>query len=343
MPGPHSVDYYVQRSSAGVLITEATVISPQGMGWAGAPGIYTPEHVAGWKTVTSAVKAHNPKSIFYVQLWHMGRVTHSDFHGLQPVSPSDVTCSGNAWVYDKVKKPYEQPRPLELSEIVTLKEEYRNAAQCAKDAGFDGIEIHSANGYLLDQFLQPVTNKRSDEFGGSKENRFRLLKEVLEVCGTVFPYNRIAVRLSPNGQFNDMGGSSNHEDFTFFISQLEPYKLGYLHIMDGLAFGFHEKCPVFRASDARKVYSGVICGNCGYTRESATGAVNTGALDAVAFGRLYLSNPDLVERFRNNWPLADVPAFPTWYESPGDDFEDSATQAVGYSDYPTYTPSAEEK
>jgi len=293
--------------------------------------------------VTSAVKEVNPKSIFFCQLWHMGRVTHSDFHGLQPVSASDVTCPGNCWVYDKVKKPYEQPRPTELAEIASVLEEYRHAAQCAKDAGFDGIEIHSANGYLLDQFLQPCTNKRNDDYGGSKENRFRMLKEVLEVCGTVFPFSRIAVRLSPNGQFNDMGGPSNFEDFTYFISQLEGYKLSYLHIMDGLAFGFHDKCQVFRAADARKVYSGVICGNCGYTKDTATGAINTGALDAVAFGRVYLSNPDLVARFRNNWPLAEVPGFPTWYEAPGDDFDDPETQSVAYSDYPAYTPSAEEK
>jgi len=338
VPKSHVVEYYKQRASFGLVISEATVISKQGMGWSGAPAIYNDEHVAGWKTVTDAVHAEGGK--IFCQLWHMGRVTHSDFHGLQPVSASAIAAEGNAWVYDKVKKPYEIPRPLELSEISGVVEEYRFAAESAKSAGFDGVEIHAANGYLIDQFLQTTSNTRTDDYGGSKENRFLLLKQVLEAVGTVFPYNRIAVRLSPNGSFGSMGSADNFESYSYFIKQLDAFPLAFLHLVDGLAFGFHGKDAVFRAFNARCLFSKPIVGNCGYTKESAEGAINTGSLDAVAFGRITLSNPDLVARFKNNWPLADIPPFPLWYEAPGDT-DDPATQAVGYSDWPSYTPPEE--
>jgi N-ethylmaleimide reductase len=272
----------------------------------------------------------------------MGRVCHSDFHGLQPVAPSAIAAEGNAWCHNKIKKPYEVPRALETEEIATVVDEYRKAAQCASSAGFDGVEIHAANGYLIDQFLQSTTNTRTDEYGGSMENRFKFLKQVLEAVGTVFPYNRIAIRLSPNGSFGSMGSPDNHEAFSFYIEQLNSYGLSFLHLVDGLAFGFHNKCPVFRAFHARSLFNNPIVGNCGYTKESAEGAINTGCLDAIAFGRITLANPDLVARFRNNWPLAPTPPYPLWYEAPGDNAEDPETQAEGYCDFPSYSPSPAE-
>lgn len=334
VPKSHSAVYYSQRSSAGLIISEATVISEQGMGWSGAAAIYKPEHVAGWKTAIEAV--HKSGGKIFCQLWHMGRVTHTDFHGLTPIAPSAIAAEGNAWIYNKVKKPYEVPRALESHEIPSVIEEYRHAASLAKEAGFDGVEIHSANGYLLDQFLQSSTNIRTDEYGGSKEARFVLLKQVLEAVGTVWPYNRIAVRLSPNGSFGSMGSADNNETFTYAISELNKYPLAFLHLVDGLAFGFHGKCDVFRAHQARCLFDKPIIGNCGYTKEQAEGAINTGCLDAVSFGRPYIANPDLVERFRNSYPLAPLPDFSLWYEAPGDS-EDPDSQSVGYSDYPAYT------
>lgn len=268
----------------------------------------------------------------------MGRVTHSEFHGLHPVSASAIAAEGNAWLYNKVKKPYQTPRALETHELAGVVEEYRHAAACAKEAGFDGVEVHSANGYLLDQFLQSCTNKREDGYGGPVENRFRLLREVLAAVGGVWPMNRVAVRLSPNGSFGSMGSADNVETFSYAIAELD--KLGplmYLHVVDGLAFGFHGKGPVFRAVHARALFKGVLLGNCGYTKESAEGAINTGALDAVAFGRAFIPNPDLVARFRNGWPLAPPAPFSLFYEAPGDS-DDPETQAVGYSDWPAYQP-----
>lgn len=335
MPKEHNAAYYCQRASAGLIISEATVISEQGNGWSGAAAIYKPEHVSGWAKVTSAV--HQKGGVIFCQLWHMGRVTSSKFHGLQPVSASAIAATGNAWCHNKEKVPYEEPRALDETEIPAVVAEYRHAAQCAKEAGFDGVEIHAANGYLIDQFLQSSTNKRSDAFGGSPENRMRLLNLVIAACETVFETSCIAVRLSPNGSFGSMGSDDNFASFSYFIEHL-PAGLAYAHIVDGLAFGFHEKDRVFRAYDARRLYPGVIIGNCGYSQDMAQGVIDAGCLDAVAFGRPFIGNPDLVERFRNKWPLAPLPEFPLWYEAPGDDFESPAAQAMGYSDFPSYVP-----
>lgn len=341
VPKSHSVAYYVQRAGAGMLISEATVISKQGMGWSGAPAIYDATHVEGWKRVTEAV--HKEGGIMCCQLWHMGRVTHSDFHGLTPVSASAIAAEGRAHLYDRVQKPYQVPRALETHELEGVVEEYRHAAACAKEAGFDAIEVHSANGYLLDQFLSSASNKREDAYGGSAEARFRLLREVLAAVGTVFPMSRVGVRLSPNGSFNGMGAADNFDSFSFFIGELDKLGLMYLHIMDGLGFGYHGKAPVFRAAHARALFKGIIVGNCGYSKESAEGAINTGALDAVAFGRPFISNPDLVERFRRGWPLAPPAPYSVYYDVPGD-MDDVATQALGYSDFPAYAePPAEGK
>jgi len=331
VPAEVNVEYYKQRATAGLLITEATIISKQGHGWSKAPAIYNDAHVEGWKKVVDSVHAEGSKIV--CQLWHMGRVTHSSFHGLQPVSASDIIVEGVCWCNDRQRLPYEKPRPLELSEIPAVIEEYRNAAACALAAGFDGVEIHCANGYLLDQFLQSCSNKRTDDYGESIENRFRLIREAIDAVATVYPSNKIGIRISPNGSFNGMGSDDNYDLFTYVMQQLNKYNLAYLHCMDGLAFGFHNKCKVVNLHHVRNNFDGAIIGNCGYDPKSAVGAINTGCCDAIAFGRLYLSNPDLVTRIEKDYPLAEVPPFPTWYECP-----EGEPESVGYSDYPNYVP-----
>jgi len=332
VPNDASVEYYTQRATAAITITEGTIISPQGMGWAGAAGIYEPQQVEGWKRVTKSV--HEANGIIFCQLWHLGRVTSSVFHGLQPIGPSAIAAEGQVTDYDGSKVKYEVPRALETDEVAGLVEEFRVAAQNALEAGFDGVEIHSANGYVLDQFLQTVSNKREDKYGGSLENRFRVVREVVEAVKTVFPSNRIGIRLAPNGAFNSMGSADNFESFSYFIAELNKLNIGYLHLMDGLAFGFHNLCKQFRLSDARKLFDNTIIGNCGYVKLTAEGAINTGAADLIAFGRDYIGNPDLPSRLQHDYPLTQA-SYETYYHYPG--FPDGDPR-VGYSDYPTYTP-----
>jgi 2,4-dienoyl-CoA reductase-like NADH-dependent reductase (Old Yellow Enzyme family) len=206
-------------------------------------------------------------------------------------------------------------------------EDYRQASERARAAGFDGIEVHSANGYLLDTFLQSRTNHRTDRYGGSVENRCRLLQEVIESVATVWPANRVGVRLSPNGSFNDMGSPDYREQFTHAASRLDKYGLAYLHVMDGLGFGFHELGEPMTLSEFRKVFHGPLIGNCGYTRETAEGVVADGLADLIAFGRPFISNPDLVQRFKHRWPLAEPADVSDWYMPNG---------AKGYTDFPSY-------
>ncbi|MEM6675202.1 MAG: alkene reductase [Planctomycetota bacterium] len=323
-------EYYAQRAGAGLVITEATTVSAQGNGWVESPGIYTDEMTAGWRKVTDAM--HAAGSPIFLQLWHCGRASHSDFHGGElPVAPSAVKLEGDGvHVPGGGKKPHETPRALETNEIPGIVADYREAARRAKEAGFDGVEIHSANGYLLDQFLQSRTNHRTDAYGGSVENRFRLLREVVEAVREIFPADRIGVRLAPNGVFNDMGSDDFRETFTFAAKELDAYGLAYLHVMDGLAFGFHEKGEPMTLEDFRAVFTGPIIANCGYDRDSAEEAIQRGGADLVAIGRPFIANPDLVERYRNDWPLAESDAS-TWYAG-GDG-------PTGYTDYPAYDES----
>lgn len=261
-----------------------------------------------------------------MQLWHCGRASHSSFHDGKPaVAPSAILINGDYIHTPKGKEDYETPRALETDEIPGLIEDYRRAAERAKEAGFDGIEVHSANGYLLDEFLQSKTNHREDQYGGSIENRFRLLREILEAVTTVWPANRVAVRLAPNGVFNDMGSPNYREQFTYAAGQLDTFGLAYLHIMDGLGFGFHELGDPMTLSDFRKVFHGPIMGNCGYTHESAEEAIATGDADMIAFGRPYISNPDLVERFAAGAELNPEAPVEQWYTPAG---------AEGYTDFP---------
>ncbi|MEK6248474.1 MAG: alkene reductase, partial [Planctomycetales bacterium] len=324
IPNALMADYYTQRASAGLIVSEATSISPQALGWNQSPGIYTDEMVEGWKLVTEAVHAEGGR--IFLQLWHCGRASHSDFHnGDLPVAPSAIAINNDGEIHTPTgKKPYEVPRALETDEIPQIIEDYRQAAERAKTAGFDGIEIHSANGYLLDQFLQSKTNHRTDAYGGSIENRYRLLGEVVDAVTSVFPANRVAVRLAPNGAFNDMGSPDFCEQFTYVAQQLDTFGLAYLHVMDGLAFGFHELGDPMTLRQFRNAFQGPLMGNCGYTKETAEAAIASGDADLIAIGRPYISNPDLVDRIANDWPLADLADMSVWYS-----FDDQ-----GYADYP---------
>jgi N-ethylmaleimide reductase len=320
-------EYYVQRANAGLIIAEATAISEQALGWNESPGIYTDAHTAGWKIVTDAVrKAGTP---FFLQLWHCGRASHSSFRKDRslPVSASAIKLNGDYIHTPEGKQPYETPRALPTDEIAGVVADYRRAAQRAKEAGCDGIEIHAANGYLIDQFLQSKTNQRTDQYGGSVENRFRFLREVLEAALTVWPANRVAVRLSPNGMFNDMGSPDFREQFLYTAAQLDTYRLGYLHVMDGLAFGFHQLGQPLTLADFRGVFRGPLMGNCGYTQATAEAAIAAGHADLIAIGRPYITNPDLVQRFANGWPLAPAAPVTVW----------SAPTAAGYTDFPEYS------
>ncbi len=324
IPNALMAEYYQQRASAGLIITEATTISPQANGWNQSPGIYTDDMEAGWKAVNEEV--HQSGGRIFLQLWHCGRASHPSFHdGAQHVAPSAIAIRGDDIHTPDGKKPHQTPRALETAELPGIVENYRLAARRAKNAGFDGVEIHSANGYLLDTFLQSKTNHREDEYGGSIENRYRMLHEVVSAVATVFPSNRIGVRLSPNGAFNDMGSPDYREQFIFVARQLNPFGLAYLHVMDGLAFGFHELGEPMTLSEFREVFDGPLMGNCGYTKETAETAITAGHADLISFGRPFISNPDLVYRFAEDIELNPDAEVADWYSPAG---------AAGYTDFP---------
>ena len=327
IPNRLMAEYYAQRSSAGLLITEATTISPEANGWNESPGIYTNEMTEGWKHIVNTV--HGLGGVIFLQLWHLGRSSHSSFHNGSPaVAPSAIKINSEEYIHTPTgKQPYEVPRALETSEIPRVVEDYRRAAERAKQAGFDGVEVHGANGYLIDTFLESKTNHRTDRYGGSVENRYRFLKEVVEAVTSVWPANRVGVRLSPNGAFNDMGSPDFREQFTFVASQLDRFGLAYLHVMDGLAFGFHKLGEPMTLAEFRKVFHGPLMGNCGYTQASAELAIAEGHADLISFGRPFLSNPDLVDRFKNGWPLAELAPMSDWYLPSG---------KKGYVDFPAY-------
>ncbi len=325
IPNEVMADYYWQRSGAGLLITEATVISRQGIGWIDSPGIFSDEMVEGWRKVTGRVKpADTP---FFLQLWHCGRASHSDFHnGELPVSASAVKLEGDDLRTPLGKKPHETPRALSVDEIRAAVNDYRTAAVNAKAAGFSGVEVHGANGYLINQFLDSKTNLREDQYGGSIENKFRFFKEVVEAVMEVWPPEQVGARISPNGVFNDMGSADFRETFLYAAEELNKLKLGYLHIMDGLAFGFHGKGDPMKLAEFRPIFKGIIIGNCGYAKETAEGRIAEGNADLIAFGRPFITNPDLPERFRHDWPLRPSDDMSLWY-TPGPE---------GYTDYGPY-------
>lgn len=332
MPNELMATYYKQRASAGLIISEGTFVSEEGIGWVDAPGIWSDKQTEAWGKIVDTM--HEENAIFFLQLWHTGRASHSDFHdGDLPVAPSAIRHEG-----DKImttsgeEKEHEVPRALKLEEIPRLVADYKKAAQNAIKAGFMGIEIHAANGYLLDEFLQSKTNHRDDQYGGSIENRFRLLHEILEACTTVYPIDCIGVKISPNGVFNDMGSEDYRETFVYVAKKLSEYNLAYLHVVDGLKFGFHELGEPVTLEEIRKVYPGRIMGNCGYNRDEAEKEIALGNADLMAFGRPFIGNPDLVERFANDWEYSESNQ-DTWYSS----------GAEGYTDYPVYQETKEEE
>jgi N-ethylmaleimide reductase len=321
-------EYYEQRASGGLIITEATGISEEGYGWLNSPEIRTPEQIAGWKKVTDRV--HDKGGHVYVQLWHMGRQAHSSFHPStnRVVSASNIPMKGKVKTAEYIDVEAETPVPLTVDEIQQTVQDFVQAAQNALEAGFDGIELHAANGYLIDQFLESCSNKRTDQYGGSMENRLRFLREIIEgIIASGFPANRIGFRISPNGAYGDVGSEDNFEMFPYVAKELNKYGMAYLHVMDGLSFGFHGKAKVVTCADLRKVWDGIIICNVGLTKEVAEGMVRSGAADLCCFGRLYISNPDLPERFANNYPLAESAVYDTWW---------GHTAEKGYTDFPTH-------
>ena len=327
IPNRIMATYYEQRAGAGLIITEATVVSEQGIGWLNSPGIYDDAQTHGWQRVVNAV--HRKGGKIFLQLWHCGRASHRYFFEDErlPVAPSPIAIANDHSHTPKGKFPYEVPRALETAEIPQIVDDYRQAALRAKTAGFDGVEIHAANGYLLDQFLQAKTNRREDDYGGSIANRYRLLGDVVRAVTEVFPVKRVSVRLSPNGVFNDMGTPEYRALFTYVIGQLESAGIGFLHVMDGLGFGFHALGEPMTLAEVRPLFSGTLIGNVGYTRDTAEERLAAGHADMIAFGRPFIANPDLVERLSHGWSLAPEADMATWYSH----------DQTGYIDWPAYT------
>lgn len=327
VPNDIMAEHYYQRASAGLLITEATVISRQGIGWIGSPGIYSDQMVEGWRKVTDRLKPTGTP--LFLQLWHCGRASHSDFHdGALPVSASAVRLEGDMIRTPFGKKPYETPRPLSEAEIAGVVNDYRQAAAFAKAAGFSGVEVHGANGYLINQFLDGRSNLRQDRYGGTLENRFRFFRDVLEAVLEIWPAEKVGARISPNGVFNDMGCDDFRDLFLYVAEEINKLHLGYLHVMDGLAFGFHGRGEPMSLAEFRPVFKGTIIGNCGYTKEAAEQRIAEGSAELIAFGRPYITNPDLAERFAHGWPLNPSEDMSLWY-TPGPE---------GYTDYALYEP-----
>jgi 2,4-dienoyl-CoA reductase-like NADH-dependent reductase (Old Yellow Enzyme family) len=319
VPTALMVDYYRQRATAGLILTEATGISREGLGWPYAPGLWNDAQVEGWKPVVDAV--HQAGGRIVAQLWHMGRIGHVSVNGVQPVSASATTAPGSANTYEG-KQPYEQARPLDVNEIPRLLDDYRNAARNALKAGFDGVQIHSANGYLLDQFLRDSSNQRTDRYGGSIENRIRLLQEVTQAVIEVAGKERTSVRLSPNGEVQGVNDSNPQALFTAAARALSDLGIAFLEMRAPRLEP--DATPAIRAA-----FDGPLILNSDYDAATGNAALVTGEADAIAFGKSFIANPDLVRRIAEQLPL-NAPDASTFY-----------TQgAEGYTDYPVAEPVA---
>ena len=323
LPHAMTATYYAQRASAGLLISEGTQISPEGKGYAWTPGIYSAAQVAGWRLVTDAVHASGGR--IFAQLWHVGRVsTHSlQPNGQAPVAPSAIAASsrtfdGTGFV------PTAVPRALATEEVARVVHDFRSAALNARDAGFDGVELHGAHGYLIDQFLRDGPNRRDDRYGGSIGNRARLLVEVLEALTAVWPAHRVGVRFSPFSNSNDVHDSDAMATFSHAVSVANGFGLGYLHLVEGQTGGTRDLPPGGDLGALRALFKGVYMANNGYDRALAEAAVAGGSADLVAFGRPFIANPDLVERLRRGAPL-----------NIGDHTTYFGGSTKGYTDYPT--------
>ena len=324
IPNDLMLEYYSQRASAGLIITEATQISEQAAGWQQTPGIYNDEQVAGWQKITKAVHQRDGKLV--LQLWHTGRASHPDFqpNGELPVSASAIAPVGE--IHTPLgKKSFVAPRPLTLEEIPGVIDQYVTATRNAKAAGFDGVEIHAANGYLIDQFLRDGTNQRTDKYGGIVENRARFLLEITEAVVSAWSCDRVGVRLSPYVGFNDMKDSNPLKTFTYVANALNPFNLAYLHVIEALPGHFmaaeEDVEPIL--PHLRKTFTGPIILNGGYDAQTGVAAIQTNNTDAIAYGIPFIANPDLVERFRQNASLND-PDPNTFYTH----------DRKGYIDYP---------
>jgi N-ethylmaleimide reductase len=322
VPGPLAVDYYGQRASAGLLITEASQVSQQGQGYQDTPGIYSKEQVAGWRKVTDRV--HERGGRIYIQLWHVGRISHTSLqpNNGAPVAPSAIHAKTKTFVNGSFAD-VSEPRALELAEIPGIIDDFRRATANAVLAGFDGVEIHGANGYLLDQFAKDGANKRTDQYGGGIENRARLMLEVSKAVAAEAGAERTGIRISPVTPANDVSDSNPQALFDYIVDQLNALKLTYIHVIEGATGGPRDIAP-FDYASLRKRFKQAYIANNGYDFELATKVLNDGAADLIAFGKPFISNPDLVERLKKGAPLND------W---------DKATfyggGEKGYTDYPT--------
>ncbi len=321
VPRAMNVEYYAQRATAGLIISEATQISPEGVGYPGTPGIHSDEQIRGWRRVTDAVHAAGGRII--LQLWHVGRISHPSLQpgGALPVAPSAIRPNGDAFTADGLQ-PFVTPRALETFEIPGIVDDFRQAAENAKQAGFDGVEVHAANGYLLDQFLRDGSNHRTDVYGGPIENRARLLLDVIDAVTTVWNADQIGVRLSPINSFNDITDSDPDATFGYVARQLNGYGLAYLHVVETDMTGV-ASAQTFDKRKLRNAFRGTYIANGGYDKARATEAIANGHADFVAFGIPFIANPDLVERFALNARLTE-PDQATFYG--GDE--------RGYIDYP---------
>jgi N-ethylmaleimide reductase len=319
VPREMNATYYAQRAGAGLIISEATQVSAEGIGYPATPGIHNAEQVHGWRAVTDAVHARGGR--IFVQLWYCGRISHPDLlpGRRRPVSASAIRPAGEAVTFEGLK-PFVEPRALRSDELPGIVAQYRDAAGCAVEAGFDGVEIHAANGYLLDQFLRDGSNRRDDAYGGPPENRARLLLEVLSAVLEFWEPARVGVRLSPENAFNDMHDSDPQTTFNHVAAALGGRGLAYLHVVEG------DVTSAERRLDYRQIrhgFAGLYMANNGYDKADAQAALASGAADLVSFGKLFLANPDLVQRFRSDAGL-NAPDPDTFYG--GDE--------RGYTDYP---------
>ncbi|MBS0250796.1 MAG: alkene reductase [Proteobacteria bacterium] len=314
VPNDMMREYYVQRASAGLMLTEATSVTPMGVGYPDTPGIWSEEQVAGWKKITDAV--HAAGGTILLQLWHVGRISDPIYlDGEPPVAPSAIAPKGTVSLV-RPKKEFVTPRALELSEIPGVIADYRRGAQNAKRAGFDGVEVHGANGYLLDQFLQDSTNKRTDQFGGSIENRARLMLEVVDASIEVWGADRVGLHLAPRGDAHDMGDSNPLETFGYVATEVGKRKIAFICTRE-------YEGPDSISPELKKRFGGVFIGNEKFTRETAQAAIDAGTVDAVAFGKTFIANPDLPLRFKLDAPL-----------NPPDPESFYGGTEKGYTDYP---------
>jgi len=322
IPNSMNIEYYTQRSTAGLIITEGSQISPQGAGYPNTPGIYNSAQVTAWKKITDAV--HKSGGHIFLQLWHVGRISHPSLqpNGDLPVAPSAIKPEGNASTYEGYQ-PFVTPRALETDEIPEIITQFKSASQNAMDAGFDGVEIHAAHGYLLDEFLRDGSNRRTDNYGGSLENRTRLLLEVISAIINVCGANRVAIRLSPLEPYGSMYDSQPELTFSYVVEQLNKFDLAYLHIRENLIDEISDPLQFFNMRKFRQLFSGTYMVNGSYDRNRARDVVDNQGADLVSFGNLFIANPDLPERLESN-ALLNVSDPATFYGG----------NEHGYTDYP---------